>query len=81
VVVIQYTFTLVFITTTVIGYVQYKNILAFDLGFNTQNILNIDTQGNKPDCAAQGTGRDAGSDRIVAVVHHHRRRAMPGAAT
>ena len=48
-VVIQYTFTLIFITTTAIGYVQYKDILAFDLGFNTENILNIDMQGNKPD--------------------------------
>jgi putative ABC transport system permease protein len=47
-VVVQYTFTLIFITTTAIGYVQYKNILAFDLGFNTENILNIDMQGNKP---------------------------------
>jgi putative ABC transport system permease protein len=48
-VVIQYTFTLIFITTTAIGYVQYKNILAFDLGFSTENILNINMQGNKPD--------------------------------
>ncbi|NJM25663.1 MAG: FtsX-like permease family protein [Bacteroidia bacterium] len=48
-VVIQYTLTLIFITTTAIGYVQYKEILAFDLGFNTENILNIDMQGNKPD--------------------------------
>lgn len=48
-VVIQYTLTLIFITTTSIGYVQYKNILAFDLGFSTENILNIDMQGNKPD--------------------------------
>ncbi|GAB3773263.1 ABC transporter permease [Spirosoma horti] len=48
-VVIQYTLTLVFITTTAVGYVQYKNILAFDLGFNTENILNINMQGNKPD--------------------------------
>jgi ABC-type antimicrobial peptide transport system permease subunit len=48
-VLIQYTFTLIFITTTAIGYVQYKNILAFDLGFSTQNILNINIQGNKPD--------------------------------
>ncbi|MGV3558786.1 ABC transporter permease [Larkinella arboricola] len=48
-VVIQYTFTLIFITTTAIGYVQYKNILTFDLGFNTANILNIHMQGNKPD--------------------------------
>jgi len=48
-VVIQYTVTLIFITTTAIGYVQYKNILAFDLGFKTENILNINMQGNKPD--------------------------------
>lgn len=47
-VVIQYTLTLMFITTTAIGYVQYKNILTFDLGFNTENILNIDMQGNTP---------------------------------
>ena len=48
-VVVQYTLTLIFITSTVIGYVQYKNILAFDLGFNTANILNISLQKNKPD--------------------------------
>lgn len=48
-VVVQYTLTLIFITTTAVGYVQYKNILAFDLGFNTANILNIDMQGNNPD--------------------------------
>ena len=48
-VVIQYTVTLIFITATAVGYVQYKNILAFDLGFNTENILNINMQGNKPD--------------------------------
>ncbi|GAB3907046.1 ABC transporter permease [Larkinella knui] len=48
-VVVQYTLTLIFITATAIGYVQYKNILTFDLGFNTENVLNIDMQGNKPD--------------------------------
>ncbi|MGN8034511.1 ABC transporter permease [Chitinophaga sp. 22321] len=48
-VVVQYTVTLIFITTTAVGYVQYKNILAFDLGFNTTNILNIDMKDNKPD--------------------------------
>jgi len=47
--VIQYTATLIFITATAVGYVQYKNILAFDLGFKTENILNINMQGNKPD--------------------------------
>jgi ABC-type antimicrobial peptide transport system permease subunit len=48
-VVLQYTVTLIFITATAVGYVQYKNILAFDLGFNTENILNINMQGNKPE--------------------------------
>ncbi len=48
-VLIQYTVTLIFITTTAIGYVQYKNILAFDLGFNTENVLNINMQGNQSD--------------------------------
>ncbi|UYQ95788.1 ABC transporter permease [Chitinophaga horti] len=48
-IVIQYTVTLIFITTTAIGYVQYKNILAFDLGFNTKNILNINMQHHQPD--------------------------------
>lgn len=46
-VVVQYTFTLIFITTTLIGYQQYKSMLAFDLGFSTENILNISLQGNK----------------------------------
>jgi putative ABC transport system permease protein len=48
-VVVQYTATLIFITATFIGYTQYKDILAFDLGFNTENILNISLQKNKPD--------------------------------
>lgn len=48
-VLIQYTVTLIFITTTAVGYVQYKNILAFDLGFNTENVLNINMQGNQSD--------------------------------
>ncbi|HTF22037.1 MAG TPA: ABC transporter permease [Chryseolinea sp.] len=55
-VVIQYTVTLIFITATAVGYVQYKNILAFDLGFNTENILNINMQGNKPDAFLKELG-------------------------
>lgn len=48
-IVVQYTLTLIFITSTVIGFVQYRKILAFDLGFNTENILNIELQKNKPE--------------------------------
>lgn len=52
-VVIQYTFSLIFITATIIGYKQYKGFLRFDLGFKTANILNIKMQGNKPDVLAK----------------------------
>lgn len=40
-IVVQYVFSLIFITTATIGYHQYKSFLAFDLGFKTENILNI----------------------------------------
>ncbi|MDO1444659.1 ABC transporter permease [Rhodocytophaga aerolata] len=45
-IVIQYTFSLIFITTTIIGFNQYKSFLTYDLGFSTENILNIPLQGN-----------------------------------
>jgi putative ABC transport system permease protein len=48
-IVIQYTFSLMFIAATLIGYKQYKHFLAFDLGFSTANILNIELQGAKDD--------------------------------
>lgn len=40
-VVIQYTLSLAFITTSVVGFFQYRSFLNFDLGFSTENILNI----------------------------------------
>ncbi len=48
-IVVQYCFSLMFITATIIGFKQYKYMLAFDLGFNTANVLNIELQGNKSD--------------------------------
>jgi putative ABC transport system permease protein len=48
-VVIQYTFSLIFITAAIIGYHQYKGYLRFDLGFTTTNVLNIGMQGNSDD--------------------------------
>lgn len=51
-VVIQYTLSLIFITATVIGYNQYKGFIRFDLGFKTENVLNINMQGNKEDALA-----------------------------
>jgi putative ABC transport system permease protein len=46
-IVIQYTFSLIFITATVISYNQYKSFLRFDLGFTTTDVLNIRMQGNQ----------------------------------
>lgn len=48
-VVFQYTFSLICITATVIGYRQYKSFLRFDLGYSTHNIVNIALQGNDDD--------------------------------
>lgn len=48
-IVVQYTLSLVFIATTLIGYRQYKGFLSLDLGFKTDNILNIRIQQNNAD--------------------------------
>ena len=45
-IVVQYVFALVFITSTVILYKQYRDFVNFDLGFNTNNIVNIDLKRN-----------------------------------
>lgn len=46
-IVFQYTISIIFITGTLIINTQYKHFLAYDLGFTTENILNIRLQGNK----------------------------------
>ena len=48
-IVIQYTISIVFITSMLIMHKQYKHFLAFNFGFTTDNIVNISLQGNKPD--------------------------------
>ncbi len=48
-VVFQYCISIIFITTSILIYKQYKHFVAFDLGFKTENILNIELQHNKPD--------------------------------
>lgn len=47
-IVVQYTLSLVFIATTLVGYSQYKGLLHFDLGFTTDNVLNIKLYGDDP---------------------------------
>jgi ABC-type antimicrobial peptide transport system permease subunit len=48
-IVAQFAISLMFIAATIIGYKHYKHVLAFDLGFDTENVLNIRLFGNKPD--------------------------------
>lgn len=48
-IVIQFTLSLAFIISASIGYKQYKYALAFDLGFTTENVLNIRVQNNDVD--------------------------------
>ncbi len=44
----QYILSICFIVAVSIGYKQYKYSLNFDLGFSTENILNINLKGNPP---------------------------------
>ncbi len=45
----QFTVSLAFISATLIGYKQYKHFISFDLGFATDNIINVRLQDNKPE--------------------------------
>ncbi|MCE7054693.1 ABC transporter permease [Algoriphagus sp. AGSA1] len=44
--VFQYSISIIAITSTLIIFKQYKHFIHFDLGFSTENILNIKLQGN-----------------------------------
>jgi ABC-type antimicrobial peptide transport system permease subunit len=46
-IVLQYSISLAFIAATIIGLKQYKFLLDFNLGYNTENIVNIYLHGNE----------------------------------
>lgn len=48
-IVVQFTISLMFIAATIIGYKHYKHLLAIDLGFETENVVNIRLFDNKAD--------------------------------
>lgn len=52
-IVFQYSISIIFITSTLICYKQYKHYVAFDLGYNTENVVNINLYGNSPDVLKQ----------------------------
>lgn len=51
-IVFQYGVSIIFITSSIVVYQQYRHFISFDLGFSTSNIYNIDVQGNKADLLA-----------------------------
>jgi putative ABC transport system permease protein len=48
-IVAQFTVSMMFIAVTIIGYKHYNKLLTFNLGYKTEDILNIRMQGNNPD--------------------------------
>jgi len=48
-IVFQYCISIIFITSMLILHKQYKHYLAYDLGFTTENIVNLSLMGNKAD--------------------------------
>ncbi len=48
-IVIQYCISIILVCASIGVYRQYQHFISFDLGFNTENILNIELQGNKAD--------------------------------
>jgi len=48
-IVFQFTLSLAFIISASIAFKQFKYAMNFDLGFNTENVLNVRLQGNDPE--------------------------------
>lgn len=48
-IVIQFTLSLIFIIAASIANKQFKFAMNYNLGFNTENVLNVDLKGNEPD--------------------------------
>ena len=46
-IVFQYSISIIFITSMLILHKQYKHFMAFNFGFTTENIVNMELQGNK----------------------------------
>lgn len=55
-IVLQYCISLILITSTAIVYQQYRHYMAFDLGFSTENIINLPLQGNKAEVLKKDIG-------------------------
>lgn len=59
-IVFQYALSLGLIVAVSLGYRQYSYSLAFNLGFTTENIYNVELQGNKSEAAMQALAQVPG---------------------
>lgn len=62
--IVQFTFSMIFIISATIAYRQYDYALNFDLGFDTDNVVNIDLQGNDADKTATALASIPGIDQV-----------------
>jgi len=63
-VVFQYMLSIGLIVAVSMGYRQYSFALAFDLGFTTKNIYNVELQGNKADVVMQAFAQINGVSEV-----------------
>jgi putative ABC transport system permease protein len=62
---IQFLLSIAFISSTFIIIKQYKQFLSFDLGFKTDNVLNIHIEDKNPDALISGLEEIPGIGRIA----------------
>ena len=55
-IVLQYCISIILISSTIVVYTQYKHYMAFDLGFTTENIINIPLRENKAELLKKDIG-------------------------
>lgn len=54
--VVQYCISIILITSTIVVFKQYKHYIAFDLGYSTENIINLHLRGNKAELLKKDIG-------------------------
>ncbi len=74
--VFQYAISIIAITVTIILYKQYKHFIHYDLGFSTENILNIRVQGNdatvlKNELQALHEVKGISQSNLIAGIGHY----------
>ncbi|WP_339810479.1 ABC transporter permease [uncultured Imperialibacter sp.] len=64
-IIFQYAFSIAFITLAALAYQQFQYAVNFDLGYKTDNVINVDLQGHSPSVLAE---RFSQIPRVIAVA-------------